>query len=144
MADERATYPVTMAVPTRWADNDQYGHVNNVAYYAWFDTVVNGWLMRATGVDTSALPAIGLVVETGCRYLRPLSFPETADVGLRVERLGRSSITYDLAVFTQGRDDPAAVARFVHVYVDRATRASVDVPAVIRSVLTPVMRPAPA
>src|SRR5690554_5535254 len=95
----RDRFPVLRAVPTRWHDNDHYGHVNNVVYYAFFDTAVNGYLMEATGTDIRQLPAVGLVVETTCRYLAPLSFPQQVWVGLGIERLGERSITYRLAVF---------------------------------------------
>lgn len=117
---------------TRWADNDVYGHVNNVVYYAMFDTAVNGWLMEASGVDVRTLPAIGVVVETSCRFLRQLSFPEPVEVGIALERQGRTSVVYRLAIF--GTDDPSqprALGRFVHVYVDSKTRRPVALPAEI-------------
>ncbi|MBF6172434.1 acyl-CoA thioesterase [Nocardia blacklockiae] len=122
-------------MPTRWADNDHYGHVNNVTYYSYFDTAVNAWLMDATGTDIRALPAIGVVAQTSCRYLGSLSFPDRLRVGLRIERLGRSSITYDLAIFREDGEalELAATGSFVHVYVDEATRQPVEIPAVIRS-----------
>lgn len=94
-------YPVLWPVPTRWADNDHYGHVNNVTYYAYFDTAVNAWLIDATGTDIRDLPAIGIVAETSCRFHASLSFPDRLRVGLRISRLGRSSITYDLAIFRE-------------------------------------------
>jgi len=128
----RGAFPVFRPIATRWIDNDHYGHVNNVAYYSYFDTAVNGWLIEATGVDIRALPAIGLVVETGCRYFRPLSFPDALEVGLAVERLGTSSITYLLGIFRRGEPDAAAAGRFVHVYVEAASRRPVPVPEVIR------------
>ncbi len=128
----RDDFPVLWPIPTRWSDNDHYGHVNNVASYSFFDTAVNGWLMQATGTDIRELPAIGLVVETSCRYVRPLSFPDPLEVGVRVERLGTSSITYVLAVFSEGHDAAASEGRFVHVYVDRGTRATVPIPEVVR------------
>lgn len=130
----RAGYPVFRPVPTRWMDNDQYGHVNNVAYYSFFDTAVNGWLIEASGVDIRTLPAIGLVVETSCRYFRPLSFPDALEVGLAIERLGARSITYRLGIFRAGEPGAAAVGRFVHVYVDAHTRESTAVPAAIRTI----------
>jgi acyl-CoA thioester hydrolase len=136
----RDAFPVTRAMPTRWHDNDHYGHVNNVVYYAWFDTTVNAWLLEHSPVDIRDLDAIGLVVETGCRYLRPVSFPETVEIGLGVERLGRSSITYRLAVFTDDVGDAAALGRFTHVYVDRASGASTAVPDVIRAAVAPLVR----
>jgi acyl-CoA thioester hydrolase len=114
-------------------DNDHYGHVNNVAYYSYFDTAVNGWLIETTGVDIRTLPAIGLVVETGCRYFKPLSFPDALEVGVAIERLGASSITYRLGIFRCGEPDAAAVGRFVHVYVDAITRQTTAVPDPIRN-----------
>ncbi|MGW4636681.1 acyl-CoA thioesterase, partial [Nocardia sp. NPDC004415] len=104
------TYPVLWPMPTRWADNDQYGHVNNVTYYSYFDTAVNAWLMRATGVDITALPALGVVAQTSCRFHGSVSFPDELRVGLRIARLGNSSITYDLAIFrvTEAGDELAA------------------------------------
>lgn len=133
-----ADYPALWPVPTRWEDNDHYGHVNNVTYYSYFDTAVNGWLMATTGVDIRDLPAIGVVAETSCKYLSELSFPDRLQVGLSIERLGNRSIVYSLAIF---RDDdgvlePAAVGRFVHVYVDAETRKPVAVPAEIRNAAT--------
>ncbi|MGE0582167.1 MAG: acyl-CoA thioesterase [Steroidobacteraceae bacterium] len=129
----RAQFPAFRAIATRWMDNDHYGHVNNVAYYSYFDTAVNGWLIETCGVDIRTLPAIGLVVETGCRYFRPLSFPDSLEVGLAIERLGASSIAYRLAIFRHGDDEAAAAGRFVHVYVDAKSRRPTEVPAAIRS-----------
>src|SRR4051794_33514876 len=130
----RGDFPVWWPMPTRWADNDQYGHANNVVYYSWFDTAVNGWLMEGIGADVRDLPAIGIVAETSCRFLSPVGFPDQLAVGLRVDRLGRTSITYGLAVFLDGAPSPAAVGRFVHVYVDPASRRPVPVPAAVRAV----------
>jgi len=127
---------------TRWMDNDHYGHVNNVAYYPFFDTAVNGWLMDATGTDIRTLPAIGLVVETGCRYFKPLSYPDALEVGLGIERLGNSSITYRLAIFRKGEDTSAAAGRFVHVYVDSQSRETTPIPAVIRAAAAKLSAPA--
>ncbi|GGK56138.1 acyl-CoA thioesterase [Nocardia camponoti] len=121
-------------MPTRWADNDQYGHVNNVTYYSYFDTAVNAWLMRATGVDITALPALGVVATTSCQFHGSVSFPDQLQVGLRIERLGNSSITYDLAIFRESGAglELAATGSFVHVYVDGQTRKPVAIPTVIR------------
>jgi acyl-CoA thioester hydrolase len=138
--DGRTTFPVLRPQQTRWHDNDHYGHVNNVVYYAWFDTAVNGYLIEATGTDIRALPAIGLVVETSCRYHRPLSFPDELWIGLGVDRLGTSSISYRLGVFRGEEHDPAAVGRFVHVYVDRDTRTAVPVPEEIRAAVAPLVQ----
>ncbi|MEU4418547.1 thioesterase family protein [Nocardia salmonicida] len=129
------SYPVLWPMPTRWADNDQYGHVNNVTYYSYFDTAVNAWLMRATGADITALPALGVVAQTSCRFHGSVSFPDQLQVGLRIARLGNSSITYDLAIFREGDAGPelAATGEFVHVYVDADTRKPVAIPEVVRA-----------
>src|SRR5581483_4630459 len=105
----RTDFPVLRELPTRWSDDDTYGHVNNVVNYSMFDTAVNGWLIEASGVDIRRLPAMGLVVETSCRYFAELRFPETVTAGIALERLGTSSVVYQLALFGEGRDDPAAV-----------------------------------
>jgi acyl-CoA thioester hydrolase len=123
-------------IPTRWMDNDHYGHVNNVAYYSFFDTAVNGWLMETTATDIRELAAIGIVAETSCRFLKELSFPEEVHAGLRLERLGRSSVVYQVALFRGSEADPAAVGRFVHVYVDAVSREVAPVPEAVRSVVS--------
>jgi acyl-CoA thioester hydrolase len=132
----RGDFPVLRPVPLRWNDDDAYGHVNNAVHYLLFDTAVNGWLVEALGRDVRTLPAIGIVAETGCRYLAQLRFPETVTAGLALERLGRSSVTYRLALFGEREPGPAAVGRFVHVYVDAASRRPVPVPPEIRQALT--------
>ena len=131
----RADYPVFRAITTRWMDNDSYGHVNNVLYYSYIDTAVNAFLIEASGVDIRALPAIGIVAESSCRFLRALSFPETVDAGLKLEKLGSSSVIYRIGLFGQASEQAAAVGRFVHVYVDARTRSPVPVPAEIRRAL---------
>jgi acyl-CoA thioester hydrolase len=131
----RTDFPVHRALPTRWSDEDVYGHVNNVVHYLMFDTAVNGWLIEATGRDIRTLPAIGVVVETSCRYFSPLRFPDTVTAGIALERLGGSSVVYRLALFAPAAEEPAAVGRFVHVYVDAVTRRPVPVPGAILSVL---------
>jgi acyl-CoA thioester hydrolase len=128
-------FPVLRKLPTRWSDDDVYGHVNNVVHYAMFDTAVNGWLIEASGTDIRRLPAVGLVVETSCRYFAELRFPEVVTVGIGLERLGRSSIVYRLALFSARDPAPAAVGRFVHVYVARDSRQPVAVPDQIRAAL---------
>ena len=132
---QRTHFKVLRAIPTRWMDNDHYGHVNNVAYYSFFDTAVNGFLMEATGTDIRDLPAIGIVAESSCRFLSAISFPDEINAGLGVERLGTSSITYSIALFREDEGDPCAVGRFVHVYVDRDTRRPVPIPGAIRNVV---------
>src|SRR6266540_2490518 len=130
----RADFPVLRQIPTRWADDDTYGHVNNVVHYLMFDTAVNAWLIEASGVDIRELPAVGLVVETSCRYFAELRFPVIVTAGLAVEHIGTSSVVYRLALF--GDDDaPAAAGRFVHVYVDRDTRSTTPIPPEIRATL---------
>ncbi len=131
----RADFAVFRTLATRWMDNDHYGHVNNVAYYSYFDTAVNGWLIEAGGVDIRTLPAIGLVVETSCRYFRPLSFPDVLEIGLGIERLGTSSIVYRIGVFRQHEAEAVAAGRFVHVYVDAQTRRPTMMPAVVRDLV---------
>jgi acyl-CoA thioester hydrolase len=134
----REDFPARRELPTRWSDEDVYGHVNNVVHYLMFDTAVNGWLIEATGVDIRTLPAIGVVVETSCRYFAELRFPDVVTAGIAVERLGRTSVVYRLALFSPDRVEPAAVGRFVHVYVDPVSRRSVPVPDGIREVLRPL------
>ena len=129
----RADFRVFRPLQTRWMDNDHYGHVNNVVYYSFFDTVVNGYLLDATGLDIRTLPALGLVAETSCRFFREVSFPDALEAGISLERLGTSSVVYRLAIFRVKKDDACAVGRFVHVYVDRGTRRPVPIPAAIRS-----------
>ena len=124
----RSAYRAWRTVPTRWADNDAYGHVNNVVHYAWFDTAVNAWLVEAGLLDIAHGDPIGLVVETRCAYFAALSFPQAVDVGMAVERLGSSSVTYVLGIFSQGEQGAAAEGSFTHVYVDRASRKPKPLP----------------
>jgi acyl-CoA thioester hydrolase len=131
----RADFPVQRELPTRWSDDDVYGHVNNVVHYLMFDTAVNGWLIEASGTDIRRLPAIGVVVETSCRYFAELRFPDVVTAGIALERLGTTSVVYRLALFPPAAEAPAAVGRFVHVYVDAATRRPVPVPEEIRRAL---------
>ncbi len=136
----RADFPVLREVPTRWSDDDTYGHVNNTVHYLMFDTAVNAWLIEASGTDIRALPALGLVVETSCRYFAELRFPEVVTAGLALERLGTSSVAYRLALFGERTDAPAAVGRFVHVYVGRDDRRPTPVPPQIRAALQQLQR----
>ena len=135
---QRADFRVLRAITTRWHDNDHYGHVNNVVYYAYFDTAVNGFLIEASGTDIRDLPAIGIVAETSCRFLRELSFPDTVWAGLALERLGNSSVVYRIGLFRNDESEPAALGRFVHVYVDAETRRPVPVPTPIRAALAAI------
>ena len=134
----RADFPVLIPITTRWADNDAYGHVNNVAYYSFFDTAVNQWLLRAGLLDIAQSPLIGLVVETGCRYRRPLSYPMPLEVGLRVARLGTSSVRYDVAVFGPDAEEAAAEGHFTHVYVRRETGRPEPIPEEMRAVFATI------
>lgn len=136
----RESFRVFRSTPTRWADNDHYGHLNNVVYYSLFDSAVNGWLMDATGTDIRELPAVGLVAETSCRFLAPASFPDRIRIGIRLERRGRSSVVYELGAFVEdatGELEPAprAVGRFVHVYVDAVTRRPTPIPDLVAQAL---------
>jgi acyl-CoA thioester hydrolase len=137
--DCRADYRYFLAIPTRWMDNDVYGHVNNVTYYSYFDTVVNEHLVRQGGLDFHRAPVIGVVVETSCRFHRPLSFPQTIDAGLRVAKLGTTSVTYEIGLFRTDDELPAASGRFVHVWVERATQQPTPVPERIRAALSPLV-----
>jgi acyl-CoA thioester hydrolase len=128
-----------MTIPTRWMDNDVYGHVNNVTYYSYFDTAVNHHLIEAGGLDIHRDSAFGVVAETGCKFFRELQFPDIVDAGIRVARLGNSSVTYEIGLFRRGTDEPAAVGHFVHVWVDRTTRRPVPIPDKIRRALEPLL-----
>lgn len=132
---QRQDFRVLRPMQTRWIDNDHYGHVNNVAYYSYFDSAVNGYLMDATSSDTRELSAIGIVAETSCRFLKEISFPDLLHIGLRLAKLGNSSVVYELAVFRGNDTEPSAVGRFVHVYVDEKNRRPVPIPPVIRAAL---------
>ena len=136
----RDGYARWLPVQTRWADNDVYGHINNVVYYSYFDTVINAVLVSDGALDPLAGEVIGLCVESGCRYVAPASYPESLDVGLRVAKLGRSSVRYELGVFRAGGDELCAFGYFVHVFVDRATRRPSELPADLRAALESLSR----
>lgn len=131
----RADYGHFLAIPTRWLDNDIYGHVNNVHYYSYFDTVIADFLIRAGGLDPWRAPVIGIAVETGCRFHRSLAFPDTVHAGLRVGRLGRTSVRYEIGLFRNDEDVASADGHFVHVFVERERQHPVPVPAPIRAAL---------
>jgi acyl-CoA thioester hydrolase len=131
----RADLPYHRPIPTRWADNDVYGHVNNVEFYAFFDTVINAFLIEEGGLDIHDGGVIGLCVESHCRFDRALAFPEVVDAGLRVGHLGTSSVRYDVALFGEGFEEPAAEGWFVHVFVDRAQRRPAPIPEDVRGAL---------
>ncbi len=135
----RGDFRVFAPMTTRWMDNDAYGHVNNVVYYAWFDTAVNRFLIEAGVLDIATSPVVGLVVETGCRYRASVSYPDDVTIGLRVEKLGTSSVRYELAVFRAGENRAAAEAYFVHVYVDRATQRPVPIPDDARAAMRAIL-----
>ena len=131
----RDEYRWATPITTRWADNDVYGHVNNVVYYAWFDTVVNRYLIEKGQLDLQASPVIGLCVESSCSYAAPLAYPDGVSGHLRVAHLGTSSVKYELAIFKDGDALAAAQGRFTHVFVDRATRRPVSIPSHLRAAL---------
>jgi acyl-CoA thioester hydrolase len=131
----RSAYKRIVPLQTRWSDNDVYGHINNVVYYSYFDTVVNDYLVASGALDIQEGSVIGLVVETGCRYAAPLAFPMRLEGGLRVAKIGTSSVRYEIAIFREGEEKPAAQGHFTHVYVDRATRRPTPLPASLRAAL---------
>lgn len=133
--DDRSTYRVFRSISTRWMDNDVYGHVNNVVYYSWFDTAVNAHLIDQGALDIHHGEVIGLVVETQCNYFAPLAFPQTVEAGIRVAKLGSSSVRYEVGLFAQGEALCAARGHFVHVYVDRQTRRPTPLPAHLKTTL---------
>lgn len=133
--ETRDAYPHFLAVPTRWMDNDVYGHVNNVVYYSYFDTVVNRYLIDEGVLDIAASSVIGLVVNTQCSYFAPVTFPQEVAGGLRVVHIGKSSVRYQIGLFVEGAPHPAAVGDFTHVYVDRASGRPVALPPPLRAVL---------
>ena len=133
--EPRARYAAFRPITTRWADNDVYGHVNNVVYYSFFDTAVNGLLMDAGVLDVHHGEVIGLVVETQCNYFAPIAFPQAISAGVRVAQLGRSSVRYEIGLYAGDAPDSAAAGHFIHVYVDRVTRRPVPLPEPLKAVL---------
>ena len=133
--DARSAYKAFRSISTRWMDNDAYGHVNNVVYYSWFDTAVNAYLIEQGALDIERSEVIGLVIETQCNYFAPLAFPQTVEAGIRVARLGSSSVRYEVGLFAQGEPLTAAKGHFIHVYVDRHSRRPVPLPPPLKSVL---------
>ena len=128
-------YHYFLPITTRWMDNDVYGHINNVTYYSYFDTVANHFLIQEGGLDIHASPVIGLVVESKCSYRAPLAYPDRLRAGLRVDTLGSRSVTYGIGIFKEGEAQAAAHGYFVHVFVDRATRKAVAMPERLREAL---------
>jgi acyl-CoA thioester hydrolase len=139
-AEPRSAYRVFRHIGTRWSDNDVYGHVNNVVYYSWFDTAVNGYLIESGAIDIHTGDIIGLVIETQCNYFAPLAFPDPVVAGIRVAHVGRSSVRYEVGLFSgkdggPSRETTAACGHFIHVYVDRQTRRPVALPPQLLSAL---------
>ena len=132
----REDYRHVLAIPTRWMDNDVYGHINNVVYYSYFDTVINEYLIREGGLDFASGEIIGVAVESGCRYRRPLAFPQHLDAGLRVAHLGNSSVRYEVGLFASGDTEASADGHFVHVFVRRSSGRPCPIPSPIREALT--------
>ena len=139
--ERRRDYRHTLAIPTRWMDNDLYGHVNNVVFYSYFDTVINEYLIREGGLDIHGGPVVGYAVESQCRFHRPISFPETIDAMLRVGHLGTSSVRYEIGLFRGGEDKPAATGHFVHVFVERTSNKPTPIPAAMRKALERLLVP---
>jgi acyl-CoA thioester hydrolase len=138
----RSAFALFRPLTTRWADNDVYGHINNVVYYSYFDTAVNGYLVEAGALDIHEGGTIGLVVQTHCDYFTPLAFPQAIEAGLRVSHRGNSSVRYEIGLFAQGAELCAAAGHFVHVYVDRQTRRPVALSIALKTALLPLMEPA--
>ena len=131
----RGDYPHFLSIPTRWMDNDIYGHVNNVVYYSYFDTVINEYLIRAGGLDIHEAEVIGVCAESACKYYEGLTFPEVIEAGLRVGHLGNRAVRYEIGLFKAGTEEAAAHGHFVHVFVERATMKAVPIPDGIRAAL---------
>lgn len=138
--EKRADYLHFRTITTRWMDNDVYGHVNNVQYYSYFDTVVNGFLIDQGVLDFENDEIVGLVVETHCKFYASAAFPDAIEAGIRVAHLGRSSVRYEIGLFVAGRETPIAAGHFVHVYVRRGEQRPVPIPDAARAVLAGLMR----
>lgn len=134
-ATKRSDYKYFHAITTRWMDNDAYGHVNNVVYYSWFDTVVNQFLIANGALDIEQSPVIGLVIETQCNYFAPVAFPDRVTAGIRVTGLGNSSVRYEVGIFREDEESAAAQGHFIHVYVGRDTRRPVAIHGKMRTLL---------
>lgn len=139
----RADFPQFIQIPTRWMDNDVYGHVNNVVYYSFFDTAVNRFLIDRGVLDIHKDEVVGFVVDSGCSYFSSISFPDVIHAGIRVAKLGNSSVRYEIALYRNDDPLPCAAGHFVHVYVERSSNRSVPVPADVRAVLATIQAPAP-
>jgi acyl-CoA thioester hydrolase len=128
-------YPHVQPIPQRWKDNDVYGHVNNVEYYSFFDTVINEYLIRAGGLDIQAGAVIGVCAESHCTFLASVAFPQGVTAGLRVGKLGNSSVRYEIGLFASEDERPLAEGWFVHVFVDRESRRPVPISGELRAAL---------
>lgn len=135
----RSDYGHFHAISTRWHDNDIYGHVNNVAYYNYFDSAINTYLIQQGGLDIHAGEVVGFVVSSSCDYFAPIAFPDAIEVGLRVARVGNSSVQYEVAVFKQGETQACAVGKVVHVFVEREQNRAIAIPASLRAALETLM-----
>jgi len=138
-SDQRDNYKYFTDITTRWMDNDIYGHVNNVVYYSYFDSVANKFLIEEGGLDIHSAEVIGFVVASSCQYRSPIAYPDKIDAGFRVNKLGNSSVEYGIAIFKQGAETASAVGTFTHVFVDRASDKSVAIPAEIRAALATIV-----
>ena len=139
----RSTWPHFVTISTRWMDNDVYGHVNNVQYYSYFDTAVNQFLIESGALDIHHGEIVGFVVDSGCSYFSPIAFPDTVHVGIRVAKLGNSSVRYEIGIYRNDDPLPAAAGHFVHVYVERSSNRSVPIPAAVRNVLATIASTTP-
>ena len=139
IAHHRSDYLHFHPITTRWMDNDAYGHVNNILYYSWFDTIVNALLIERGVLDVEHSPVIALVIETGCHYFSPVSFPQRVTAGLRVASLGRSSMRYEIGIFCEDDLTASAQGFLVHVAVDRVSRRPVDIPVTMHTLLFPLL-----
>ena len=140
----RSAWPHFQSIQTRWMDNDIYGHVNNVVYYSYFDTAVNQFLIERGVLDIHQGEVVGFVVDSGCAYFSSISFPDTVHAGIRVAKLGRSSVRYEIALYRNDDPLPCAAGHFVHVYVERSSNRSTSIPANVREVLATICGPTPA
>jgi acyl-CoA thioester hydrolase len=141
---KRSDFTHVLTIQTRWGDNDIYGHVNNVVFYSWFDTVINRYLIASGALDPAKSEVIGLCVESKCQYFRPAAYPEDVEAGLRVGKLGRSSVRYEVGIFRVGESEPLAFGHFVHVFVDRQERRSTAMPPLLRGALERLLVSPPA
>jgi acyl-CoA thioester hydrolase len=139
MRPDRSAFRLFRPIATRWMDNDAYGHVNNVHYYSYFDSVVNGWLIEKGLLAIAESPVIGLVVESACTYFESVAFPDALEAGIAIAHLGRSSVRYRIGIFKSGAEQASAQGHFVHVYVDRGTQRPVEIPPKTRAMLSELL-----